>query len=370
MAKTQNIYDMLAEHLSAMSLGLPHTPKLVEILKANLTDQEARVSLCIPNTCIPLKPTSIKDMTPPDGMSQGEFLENLENLANSGMVLSGTAEDGSTGYCLLRVGFAFPQTFFWKGEDTPHARKMAKMVGMYFNPKMSREVHDTDPKPYRYIPVGQSIKNAPQGVLPHNLMASVIEKATAIALGHCPCRVGYNLAGRGCDHPTEVCMKFNDMARYVIDKGFAKEITKEEALEVIRLTEKEGLVHFVDNAEGEIQHNCNCCGCACWNVGAIRRRKIPRDALMATYFMRKTDEDKCIGCGACAEICPVKAVEMNDDVPLTDEEWCIGCGVCTTACPADAIEMVYRKDREEKLPARTFGQLHEMILAEKKQNDE
>ena len=91
------------------------------------------------------------------------------------------------------------------------------MVGKYFNPKMSREVHDTDPKPYRYIPVDQSIKNAPQGVLPHNLMTSVIEKATAIALGHCPCRVGYNLAGRGCDHPTEVCMKFNDMARYVID---------------------------------------------------------------------------------------------------------------------------------------------------------
>ena len=121
------------------------------------------------------------------------------------------------------------------------------------------------------------------------------------------------------------------------------EITKEEALVVIRLTEKEGLVHFVDNAEGEIQHNCNCCGCACWNVGAIRRRKITRDALMATYFMRKTDEDKCIGCGACAEICPVDAVAMNDDdVPVTDEDWCIGCGVCTTVCPSDAIEMVYR----------------------------
>lgn len=161
-------------------------------------------------------------------------------------------------------------------------------------------------------------------------------------------------------------MKYNDMARYVIDRGLAREITKEEALELIRRTEEEGLVHFVDNTEGDIQHNCNCCGCACWNVGNIRRRKFPRDAIMATYFIRETDEDECSGCGECAEICPVDAIKMEEDLPVVDREWCIGCGVCATVCPTEAVKIVVRPDKIGQLPAADFGELHEKILGEKR----
>ena len=368
--KKDNVYETLARHLSSLSMGIPFKKGLGDILRENLTEKEAAAALILPATVIPLKVTSIDTLDPPDGMTRSEMHRHLKNLSDKGMVVSGETDDGSVGYALLHVGFGFPQTFFWKGEDTPHARKMAKMVAKYFNSKLSREIHDTDPKAYRYIPVGKTVRNAPQGVLPFNLMEKVIEDTQVIALGHCPCRVGFTLAGRGCDHPTEVCMKFNDMARFVIDKGFAREITKIEALEVIKLAEEKGLVHFVDNAEGEIQHNCNCCGCACWNVGAIRRRSIPRDSLMATYFIRAMGVDECIGCGACADICPVDAVVMSaDDVPETDNDWCIGCGVCATVCPTDAIEMVYREDKLQGLPPRTFGDLHELISTYRKKKD-
>ena len=141
------------------------------------------------------------------------------------------------------------------------------------------------------------------------------------------------ITGQACEHPIEVCLKFDDLADYLIERGLGREITREEALAIIKQSEEAGLVHFVDNAEGPVKHNCNCCGCSCWNVGTIRRRKIARDDLMATYFMRTTDDDACVGCGACLDICPVQALTLEDGVAVVDEEWCIGCGLCVPRCP-------------------------------------
>jgi NAD-dependent dihydropyrimidine dehydrogenase PreA subunit len=168
--------------------------------------------------------------------------------------------------------------------------------------------------------------------------------------------------GRPCQHPLEVCLKFDEMADYLIDRDLGKEITREGAKELVRKSAEIGLVHFVDNAAGKVKHNCNCCGCACWNVGSIRRRKIPRDELMAVYFIRETSPDKCVGCGKCVEICPVEAITLADDVAVVDENWCIGCGVCATRCAFDAFHIKYRDDQEPLLI--DFESLHKRIQHE------
>jgi len=364
--KKQDIYEKLGEHLSRLGMGYPLEEDLIEILRENYTKLEAKVALAIPNNVIPMEPVEVDEILKGVDLSREELVEILEHLDQKGLLFSRETKDGEKGYALLQVGFGFPQTFFWKGEDTPHARKMAKLMAKYFSRKVTEEAYSgSETKPYRYIPVWRAIETEKQAVLPQHMMEKVITEARLIAVAHCPCRVTYSMRGKGCDHPTEVCMKFNDLARFAIDKGIAKEITKEEAWDVIKLSEESGLVHFVDNAEGDVQHNCNCCGCACWNVGNIRRRKIPRDALMATYFLRETDEDECTSCGACVDVCPVDALELEDEFPRVDEEWCIGCGVCATVCPTRAAKMKLRSDRTGELPATSFEDLHEKILAEK-----
>lgn len=363
--ETIDIYKQLAGHLSSLGMGYPPHEALEEILRANFTPVEAEVALALPTRVIPLQPIGIEEIMSAVDLPRVELEDILEGLSQRGLLFSGKTDDGETGYALQQVGFSFPQTYFWKGEDTTHARNMASLVAKYFNRKVTQEAYASETKAFRYIPVGKTIEPELQAVYPYHMMESVIQQATVFAVCHCSCRMVARLRGMSCEHPTEVCMKFDEVAQYVIDRKLGREITREKAREIIRQSEEAGLVHFVDNAIADIKHNCNCCGCACWNVGSIKRRKIPRGMLMATYFIRETDENACTGCGECGEVCPVDAIQMEDDLPMVDEDWCIGCGVCVANCPTEAAKLKLRPDKSGQLPNSSFKELHERILREK-----
>jgi ferredoxin len=365
MENGMDAYERLAQHLSALGMGYPVREELTEILRQTFTEEEVEVALAIPNTPVPLQPVGLDEIAKSSSMDRDRLASHLENLSRRGLIFSGPTSGGEQGYALHQVGYGFPQTFFWKGEKSDQARKMAGLIRKYFRTEVTKEAYSPSrTKPYRYIPVRRALDIKMQAVFPLHLMETVVQKARTFAVAHCPCRMVHGMNGGKCSHPLDVCLKFDDMADYVLELGLARHISREEALEIIRKSEDAGLVHFVDNAESKIQHNCNCCGCACWNVGSIRRRRITRDTLMATYFIRETDKEACTGCGACAEICPVAAVKMIDQEPVVDTDWCIGCGVCGSVCPTDAARVSLRPDRSGLLPAPDFKELHRKILAE------
>jgi len=49
------------------------------------------------------------------------------------------------------------------------------------------------------------------------------------------------------------------------------------------------------------------------------------------------DNEKCINCGDCAEVCKYNAIAMAKDKALFFPELCHVCGACTIVCPVDAI---------------------------------
>ncbi|MBQ7783386.1 MAG: 4Fe-4S binding protein [Oscillospiraceae bacterium] len=58
----------------------------------------------------------------------------------------------------------------------------------------------------------------------------------------------------------------------------------------------------------------------------------------------KIDEEKCNGCGQCAEACHEGAIEMVDGkAKLTREDYCDGLGDCLPACPVNAISFEERE---------------------------
>jgi len=362
---TQDIYEQLALHLSTLGMGLPYREELVDILKENFTPIEAEVALALPTKVIPLQPVGVDDIIGRGNLPREELMDILERLAERGLLFSGRTKEGEKGYALIQRGFGFPQTFHWKGERTPYAEKMAEMIANYYRREVTDELYrNAKTKEYRYIPVKEAIEVTPQGVYDYEMMESVIKRARVIAVAHCSCRILAQLRGKGCDHLLEVCLKFDDMAEYIIERGFGREVTKGEALEIVKKSEEDGLVHFVDNVQGDVKHNCNCCGCCCWNLGPIRRRRIPRDFIIATYFIAEVDEEACNGCGNCVDICPVNAITIEDDLAIIDKEWCVGCGLCSTRCPLEATKLIRRSDIDV-VPLPSFKGLHETILGER-----
>jgi len=72
--------------------------------------------------------------------------------------------------------------------------------------------------------------------------------------------------------------------------------------------------------------------------------------------------DKCIGCGACAQVCPTKAISVTDDEERRIELWlgrCILCARCQRSCAEEAIELT-----DVPMPSRKDKVLFESLALE------
>jgi len=160
---------------------------------------------------------------------------------------------------------------------------------------------------------------------------AVIAAEEHVYLWPCDCRA---IVG-ACDQPLDVCLRFDN------DRGLGLEISKDRAVEILRMADVAGLTHtdYLGRSAGDMHAICNCCTDCCFphRAAALLDAESvwPRRRHLAVV-----DHDECTQCGTCAERCPFGAVTMNaDDEPLVEAAACRGCGLCSTGCPAEAIAM-------------------------------
>jgi ferredoxin len=347
-----DVYEKLREILDAHPTGAPKSKAFDEILRLLFSPEEAAIALHMN-----FSPKPVESIASAAGLPMAHAEKMLEAMAGRVVVFS-REKDRKRSYGLLPTIPGLFEYPLMRGGGTPMLDRLGKLWVEYHDESLAASFAGKPTPLTRVVPVEQSIE-ATMTIHAYEQVSELIGKADDIALGHCACRVS---AG-ACDAPTEVCLFFDAPGRFLVQRGYARKITREEARRVLDISERAGLVHTSNNSRDKAGFICNCCTCCCTILTCLTRLGLPH-AFATSGFYAGVDADACTGCRVCAdERCPVKAIEIVDDMAQIDGEKCIGCGLCATACPAGAMTLT-RRTREPAVPS-TIQETGMKVLAEK-----
>ena len=78
---------------------------------------------------------------------------------------------------------------------------------------------------------------------------------------------------------------------------------------------------------------------------------LAKPSIEISPLVSQVDEEKCIGCGLCVEVCSFAAITLEEiegkgyrakNIPAS----CKGCGLCASSCPQHAIDMLHFRDEQ------------------------
>lgn len=344
-------YRQLVARLNAFPQGAPPSDLLCRILSLLFTEREAMLA-----GSLPLRPITAAAAARLWNMAESEARRELENMAARGVLLD-IDREGEMVYFLPPPMAGFFEFSLMRVRTDIDQQGLSELFFQYLNveEEFVRELLATGETAIGRVFVNERAvpEEHSSRVLDYERATEVTLSARHLAVGLCYCRHKMSHLGRNCAAPLEICLTLNDAAASLIRHGHARKISAAEGLDLIWKARDLNLLQCGDNVREGVNFICNCCGCCCEPLMAVRRFAVEQP-VYTTNFILELCSDACAGCGRCVDLCPVEALALvsangfsgkRSRKARLEQSRCLGCGVCVHACSRHALRLVPRAQR-------------------------
>jgi ferredoxin len=313
--------------------GFPKTKSGVEleILENLFSAEDAEIALSLRPY-----PEPVSAIAERIGRDEKELGETLYDMSKRGLILRFKESEQTIYYFLApwMIGI-------WEFQVNNLTQDNIKLYEKYYEEGMVPLNKTKKVSGFRVIPIQKEIQDNTE-IQPYEKVFELIDSQTRFAVADCICRKEDKMIGEGCDKLSEACMMFGFAADYYIENEMGREISKDEAKEILLKAEEDGLVHFSSNHAGDKIFMCNCCGCCCKALANITKYDNPGLIAKSNYYA-SVNSETCDGCETCTDRCQVDAIQVEDDLANISAVKCIGCGLCVSTCPTESISMIRKE---------------------------
>lgn len=329
-----DVYEQLADMLDEEDFsGVPKTPELMKILHLQFTLEEARLAVQIRLTGGRLDEISEKT-----GVKRDKLKKILNTMADKGTIFIQPEKEDPKYKVVGLAGPGITETGLWGNVRFPYTVELGKALHQLGKDWVEQRLCKVG---VSFVPVWPAVAALPSDALPSESIAESIREAGHWSVSACPCRLSHWLAdpGNHCDHMLQTCVHTGDLSRWTVEHGMARELTYDEAVELLRKCNENGLVHTM----GTRFLICNCCNDCCM---LFHGQQLGLQILKQSPFVAEINEETCNACKTCAERCPVGAIQVAE-YAVADRDLCIGCSVCVPTCKTGSAKLVRRPEAQQ-----------------------
>jgi len=328
----------------AAAIGAENSPTIPKIFKMLADENEAKVLLAA------YPPGSAEELAEKTGLPIAEVEKMLDPLFRKGVLFKSSKSDakGKPRYYRVKALLQFHDASVLSPDLGKDFFDLWREYQDYEFPAYHKRLESKLPRSaMRVIPVNIALE-PDNRIAPFEDVKQIVADARSLAVVRCPCRL---VAGAPCGKSLEVCIQVNKAADYTLERGTGRELSKDQAIDILKTCEEEGLVHMVSNKRGLGHIICNCCEdcCIAW-PGPITSGV---NYASPSRFTVVVDLESCTACEECLDRCFFDAITV-DDTARIDEDKCMGCGLCAVTCPVGAISLKETR-KEGFVPEQTLA---------------